>query len=566
MTTNGEDKENLPAVGADTGNGNVSGPCPQLSGNSGDLPPPARAPEGPPRAARDGPLGRIVNLMPCYVVLIDAGHRILAHNAAFEKFFGAPDGRPCYAALRGLERPCVFCPFLQEEKSGKPATVEWVHPQSGRAFRVHAVPFVGDDGTPCVLKTGFNITSDLRMQQALDLSEQSYRAITDNLSIGIALLDTSLRIKAGNIRLSRWFGGLFCLDARICTILRCGSEYERAVNEEKFYCPECLFRASLLGGASHEKEYGLRLNGADKERMIRLVTCPVKPGRGAGRQVKALIMMLEDITGRLQVNMQLQRARKLEAMNTLAGGIAHEINQPLSALHLYAGGLQMLLEKDANLAPSILRERLGLIMREADKIRSIIANMRAMVKLESPLPLQPVPLAKVVDGVLAMMKHRMTLKKVHVRVEIAPSLPPVLCNEVQLEQVMVNLLSNAMHALDGLGDAGGARRAVLIRAALLPGTRKVRLEVADSGPGLSVDTERIFNPFYTTRDGSGGMGLGLSIVHGLVALWGGVISAAAHHEELGGAAFLLDLPAAGETPAPDAASEAVRKRTVKARR
>jgi signal transduction histidine kinase len=518
-------------------------------------------------AAQDEPLGRIVNLMPCYVMLVDAEHRILAHNAAFEKFFGPPDGKPCYAALRGLERPCVFCPFLQEGKNGKPAAaVEWVHPQSGRAFRVHAAPFVGDDGTPCVLKTGFNITSDLRMQQALDLSEQSYRAITDNLSIGIALLDTSLRIKAGNIRLSRWFGGLFCLDARICTILRCGSEYERAVNEEKFYCPECLFRASLLDGASHEKEYGLRLNSTDKERMIRLVTCPVKPGRGTGRQVKALIMMLEDITGRLQVNMQLQRARKQEAMNTLAGGIAHEINQPLSALHLYAGGLQMLLEKDANLAPSILRERLGLIMREADKIRSIIANMRAMVKLESPLPLQPVSLRKVADGVLTMMKHRMTLKKVDVRMEIAPSLPPVLCNEVQLEQVLVNLLSNAMHALDGLGDADGVRRVVLLRAAPLPGTRKVRLEVADSGAGLSVDTERIFDPFYTTGNGSGGMGLGLSIVHGLAALWGGVINAVAHHEELGGAAFLLDLPAADETPPPEAASEAARKRAVKTRR
>jgi signal transduction histidine kinase len=499
-------------------------------------------------------LGRIVDLMPCYVALVDDEYRILAHNAAFEKFFGPPDGKPCHVVLRGRDRPCTSCPFLQDGKNNKTSIVEWIHQPSGRTFRVHAVPFVRDDGTPCVLKIGFNITPDLRMQQALDLSEQSYRAITDNLSIGIALLDTSLRVKAGNIRLGRWFGELFRLNARICTMLRCGSEYERAIREEKFYCPECLFRASLLDGAGREKEYGLRLNGVDKERMVRLATRPVRPGRGIGRQVRALIMMLEDVTGRLQVNMQLQRARKLEAMNTLAGGIAHEINQPLSALHLYAGGLQMLLEKDADLSPSMLRERLGLIMREADKIRSIIANIRAMVKLESPLPLQPVSLPKVVDGVLTMMKHRTTLKKIRVRVDMPASLPPVLCNEIQLEQVLVNLLSNAVHALDGLGDSDGVRRIILVRAALLPGTSKVRLEVADSGAGLSADNERIFDPFYTTRDGRGGMGLGLSIVHGLAALWGGVISAVAHHEELGGAAFLLDLPAAGDARTPEAAS------------
>ncbi|MDR1945904.1 MAG: histidine kinase [Desulfovibrio sp.] len=523
-----------------------------------------RVPCGPVK--HDVPPENIVNLLPCYVILVDADHRILAHNAAFEKFFGPPDGRPCYAAMRGLDKPCAFCPYLQDGKKNRMSNAEWVHPQSGRAFRVHAVPFVHSDGTPCVLKTGFNITSDLRMQQALDLSEQSYRAITDNLSIGIALLDTSLRIKAGNIRLSQWFGGLFRLDARVCTILKCGSEYERAVREEKFYCPECLFRASLLDGAGHEKEYGLGLGGTDNERMIRLVTCPVKPGRGERRQVKALIMMLEDITGRLQVNMQLQRARKLAAMNTLAGGIAHEINQPLSALHLYAGGLQMLLEKDSDLAPSILRERLGLIMHEADKIRNIIANMRAMVKLESPLPLQPVSLPKVVGGVLAMMKHRTTLKKVHVHVDMPASLPPVLCNEVQLEQVLVNLLSNAMHALDSMGESGCGRRNILIRAVPLPGTRKVRLEVADGGVGLSADNERIFDPFYTTRDGSGGMGLGLSIVHGLVDLWGGAIRAVAHHEQLGGAAFLLDLPATGEMRNPEDDSEVARRRAVRPRR
>ena len=103
--------------------------------------------------------------------------------------------------------------------------------------------------------------------------------------------------------------------------------------------------------------------------------------------VRALIMMVEDITDRLRMSRQLQRARKLEAMSTLAGGIAHEINQPLSALHLYAGGLQMLLEKQGELSSEVTQERLGLIIHEADKIRSIIAHMRSLVMQEGKVPL-----------------------------------------------------------------------------------------------------------------------------------------------------------------------------------
>lgn len=106
-----------------------------------------------------------------------------------------------------------------------------------------------------------------------------------------------------------------------------------------------------------------------KEHIVRLVTCPVKSGKHSGKAhvVRALIVMLEDITARLRMSQQLQRARKLEAASALAGGIAHEINQPLSALHLYASGLQMLMEKQGKLPPETTQERLSLIMAEAWK-------------------------------------------------------------------------------------------------------------------------------------------------------------------------------------------------------
>jgi signal transduction histidine kinase len=489
-------------------------------------------------------LAGIVELLPCFTVLIDKDHSIRFHNRAFEQYFGPPKDRPCHVVMRGQEKNCRFCPPLECLGNGGTSVMEWSQPGTGHAFRIYSYPFQ-DDGVPCVLEVGFNITASLRVQQALDLSEQSYRAITDNLSIGIALVDPELRIKTGNIRLSQWFAEGFRLDRRICELLQCAGP---GMPESGEGCADCPFRAALADGASHEKELAVTFaNG--KERILRLVTCPVKPGRPVSRKtkVRALIMMLEDITNRLRVNQQLQRARKFEAMSALAGGIAHEINQPLSALHLYASGLQMLLEKQGALPPETTQDRLSLIMHEADKIRGIISHMRALVMQEGRVPLAAVSLAEAVNNVLAIMRHQTGVRDVTIQVDVPEDLPRVRSNALQLEQVLVNLFSNALHALD----AGGPeqrrlpRRDILIRAKILQENGRVRLEVADSGPGLPPGSERIFDPFFSTKERHMGMGLGLSIVQGLVSLWGGEISAVQRHPHLGGAAFFVDFHQAG---------------------
>lgn len=493
-------------------------------------------------------LAKIVDLLPCYVVIINKERRITFYNKAFEQYFGKPGDRACHMAMRGSAAPCRFCPPFDRGTGDSPGVMDWVQPGTGTAFRVHSHPFTEADGSISILKAGYNVTSTMRVQQALDLSEQSYRAITDNLSIGIALVDPHLRIKAGNIRLSQWFSEGFRLDRPVCELLQCGEFCKSAAVDLDFACPDCPFQASVADGASHEKELTVTLADG-KERVMRMVTCPVKPGKtGRSSQVRALILMLEDITNRLRVNQQLQRARKLEAMSTLAGGIAHEINQPLSALHLYASGLQMLLEKQNELPRATTEERLSLIMREADKIRGIISHMRALVMQEGRVPMQRVALRPVLDSTLALMRQRFEDRKVRLTVDVPDNLPDLHSNDLQLEQVLINLLANALHALDS-ENASHAKHpplppAVLIRAQLIPELGRVRLEVADSGPGLPKGSERIFDPFYTTKERHEGMGLGLSIVHGLVSLWGGEISARPRHATLGGAAFYVDLPLA----------------------
>ena len=493
-------------------------------------------------------LGHIMDLLPCYVAVMDRQRRIIFHNKAFERYFGNPGGLACYAATRGRKEPCRECPPFDGFASGSSSSMEWISPLTRQAFRVYSHTFEDVDGEPCVLTVGFDITSTVRLQQALELSEQSYRAITDNLTIGVALIDTKMRIKAGNIRLSQWFAQEFRLNRCICEILHCDKAVVDAQKQgENRYCPDCPFLASLEDGAGHEKELEITFEDG-KEHTARLVTCPVKSTKSQRNKgdVRALIMLLEDITTRLLVNQQLQRARKLEAMSTLAGGIAHEINQPLSALHLYASGMQMLMEKQGALSPEVTQERLTLIMHEADKIRSIITHMRALVMQEGRVPVGAVSIRASIEAVLGIMKSQLGSRGIEVEADIPDDLPPVRSNLVQLEQVLVNLVANAMHAMDTEGGSRstGKRRRILFHASVLPSLRdggsRVRLEVADSGPGLPKGSERIFDPFYTTKERHEGMGLGLSIVYGLISLWGGEISASAHHPVLGGAVFYVD--------------------------
>lgn len=507
-------------------------------------------------------LRRIINLLPCYVLLIDADHTILFENKAFQDFFGSGAGKACHRVLRDSDSPCSYCPPIEVLQSNATCVMEWVYSKTGHVFRVYSYPFEEADGSKYVLKVGFNVTSRVRVQQALDLSEQSYRAITDNLAIGIAMLTLELKITAGNNRLVEWFGPGFSRGRRICELLKCFGY----VPEEGQFCPECPFKVSEADSQSHEKELSVTFM-AGSERSVRLMVHPLAPKKG---KVRALIMMLEDITTRLKVNEQLQRGRKIEAMATLAGGIAHEINQPLSALHLYASGLQMLLEKQEELPVASVQERLNLVMREAEKIRSIIAHMRTLVMQEGAVPVGAVSVIKAVNGVLALMGHQIRVRGIKVIVDIPKDLPPVRSNDIQFEQVLMNLFANAMHALDTVsrekniqnptlpGDDVRKKKAkssppgadaptaglpplIAITARVIEDGKRALIEVADTGPGLPEGAERIFDPFYTTKETHQGMGLGLSIVHGLVSLWGGEVGARAHHHSLGGAAFYITL-------------------------
>ncbi len=239
-----------------------------------------------------------------------------------------------------------------------------------------------------------------------------------------------------------------------------------------------------------------------------------------------------------QAQQELLQASKLSALGQMSAGISHELNQPLMAIRSFAeNGEEFLRRGKADVAG----ENLGRINELARRMGRIIKNLRAFSRQETE-PLGRVDVLAAIEAVLDLSATRLRDEGVQVTRDIPQGPIYVHAGEVRLQQVLINLISNAVDAMEGQSEKR------LILSVMVTDT--VCVAVRDSGPGLE-DAEKIFDPFYSTKEvgRSEGMGLGLSISYGLVQSFGGDIRGRNHPE--GGAEFTIEL--AREQPAEAAA-------------
>jgi signal transduction histidine kinase len=225
---------------------------------------------------------------------------------------------------------------------------------------------------------------------------------------------------------------------------------------------------------------------------------------------------------------QLIRAEKLSATGELASGLAHEVNNPLTTILLHAE----LLLAEPDIAPPV-RDRLSIIAREAARAARILQNLLLFARPYAP-ERRPCILADQVRRVLALTDYQIERAAVRVVTEFEDC-PPVWADENQIQQVLLNLVQNALHAMaphDG-------PRVLTLRTR--PAADLVAVEVLDTGPGIPAEAlPRVFDPFFTTKPPGEGSGLGLSVSYGIVREHGGRIRAENRPE--GGAAFIVELP------------------------
>ncbi len=226
----------------------------------------------------------------------------------------------------------------------------------------------------------------------------------------------------------------------------------------------------------------------------------------------------------------LAHVARLHTMGEMASGIAHELNQPLAAIVNYNQACLRLIEEDEPDFPT-LRHALSATATQAQRAGEILKRLRAFVARQ-PIHLAPVDLNQVVKDVLALAEYDVRRHEVTVDTALSHDLPPIIADAIQLEQVVLNLLRNALDAIQTVAPWGR------IHLATSHAEQHVRLTISDNGCGLGEHADRMFEPFYTTK--SSGMGLGLTICQTIIESFGGRIRAA--NQAAGGAVFTIELP------------------------
>ncbi|HSD73495.1 MAG TPA: ATP-binding protein, partial [Steroidobacteraceae bacterium] len=264
-------------------------------------------------------------------------------------------------------------------------------------------------------------------------------------------------------------------------------------------------------------------------------------GRVAGADPPRFVGFIRDISTRVaaeraaaQAQQRLTHVARLSVMGEMAAGLAHEINQPLAAITTYAQACQRLLEKSE--APDLgdVRDSMAQISRQALRAGEVIRRLRAFVA-NREVRKEPIGCNRLIEDLVALARPDLRAHDVQLKLEVETDLPEVMADAIQLQQVLINLIRNA---IDATLQSGAAEREITLRAVTVP--RGVEISVHDHGSGVEPGAlAMLFNPFFTTKPQ--GTGLGLAISRTIVSAHDGKLS---HRDEPGGGAcFYFTLPA-----------------------
>jgi C4-dicarboxylate-specific signal transduction histidine kinase len=217
----------------------------------------------------------------------------------------------------------------------------------------------------------------------------------------------------------------------------------------------------------------------------------------------------------------------------MAGGIAHEINNPLGIIHAYASDLREMAREESVSAADVERTS-ARIAETAERIGSIVKSLRFIAREGDADPVQPASLREVIERVLDLSRERCRMHSVRLSCSPIVATLQVPCREVQIAQVMMNLLQNAFDAVEETTNEKWIE--VEVRATV----DSVVVSVIDSGPGVPEEIrDRIMEPFFTTKPVGKGMGLGLSLARSIARQHGGDLTVGEHQ---GHTCFTLALP------------------------
>ena len=392
-----------------------------------------------------------------------------------------------------------------------------------------------------------DVTDLKQVEQALLASESKLRSILDNVGIGVALIGPNMDVLELNRQMRTWFPNAEPGRRPICY---------RTFNQppREAICDYCPTAKTLQDGQVHEAQ--TQTPAPTGHRSYRIVSSPLFDSNG---RVTAAIELVEDVTEKSALEIQLRQAQKMESVGRLAGGVAHDFNNMLGVILGHAEMALELARRDAPLVNNLME-----IRKAAERSADLTRQLLAFARKQTVAP-KVVDLNHAIDGMLNMLR-RLIGENVRLDWRPAPTLWPVWIDPSQVDQIVANLCVNARDAIAGVGTVTLETAVVsvddaacAVRPGFVPGDF-VRLLVRDTGCGMDAETlSHVFEPFFTTKGLGEGTGLGLATVYGAVKQNNGFVFASS--EPGRGTAFEIYLPrhaaktelaprASGAAPAP----------------
>ncbi|MDK9707187.1 MAG: cache domain-containing protein [Desulforhopalus sp.] len=446
-----------------------------------------------------------------------------------EEFLGTRFDNPSWKVVRedGSLLAVEEYPSVVALQTGKPVInfVAGVFNQVKDSWvwlNINAIPQFkpGEDKPFQVFVTLHDITLRKAMERALRQSEEQFRTLTDLAPVGVYLASSEGYCQYVN---PRWceMTGLTADEAK-------GEGWLQGLHPDDVGRVLSSWREMVAGRTTWDTEYRLR-NGDGKVVWVQGLAAPQRDEQG--RIVRYIGINVditrrkEDEDQRLKLEAQLQQAQRLEAIGTLAGGIAHDFNNILGAILGYAEMARDDSPPDSSVARD-LSEILSAGARAKDLIKQILAFSRQVnTERRSVRP------AVIVHEAVRLLRPSLP-STIEIKQEIDEAAGPVLADPTQLHQILVNLCTNAFHAMEETGGIlhislknSELRREDLGREPHVRPGVFAHLSVSDTGTGIAPElVARIFEPYFTTKEVGKGTGMGLAIVHGIVRSYEGFVS------------------------------------------
>ncbi|SMC60682.1 histidine kinase [Desulfocicer vacuolatum DSM 3385] len=449
--------------------------------------------------------------VPCLITVQNRDFKLINFNREFYTKYNPSPGDYCYQAYKGRKTKCDNCPvektfadgkshYSEELGRGRDGTMEhWI---------VRTSPVRDTRGNiVAAMEINLDITQRKLLEQRAEASEKKYHAIFNNIPNPVFVLDyDTLKILNCNESVKQVYGypEKVLLGKSFITLF---AQHEDTPLEDPQTLMETIKKTRIMNKAWHKKN----------DDVIIPVDIWISLSEYPGQKV--LLVTTSDITHRLETEAQFNQAAKLATLGEMATGVAHELNQPLSVIKTSSSFCRSKIEKEESIKPDILHRLLVKIDSNVDRASRIITHMRDFSR-KSDTNLQPVEVNGILRNAYEIFSQQLKVRGIEVSWDLGKDLPSVMADPGRLEQVFINLLINARDAIEEktkMEYHGLNRQKEISVKSYNFVNHQLIIEIKDTGTGIPDQVaEKIFQPFFTTKEVGKGTGLGLSISYGII--------------------------------------------------